>query len=371
MKNRLLKGLFFILLLLAAAFAGGCATSPDRAPPPASSPGNEIEKAGSDPFFALAETYRLKGREFKKSGDLPKALNAWKVVKSFAPEDAEAEREIADLKNLIPAAAERHFQKGLALFKNHSLALARKEFLAAIYLHPDHPDAFHYLKEKLPGEDFHTYEIKKGETPKQVSQKLYGDSQKDFIIAYFNDLRGDGPLEFPRILKTPILNPRLKKGPVSSAKPVANLEFAKPLETRAELEKARGVFRENHYPESAALAEKILNSDATNREARELMNESYYQWGKQFGQEKKHREALEVFQRVDSGYKDAAAQLAQSRKEIAEEHYINGVRFFTQEEIELAIYEWEAALALEPGHPKAKKDIESARNVLQKLEKIK
>lgn len=371
MKSPLFRVQISILTFLAAAFIGGCATLPERPQTPVSSPGSEVKKEARDPLLALAESWRLKAREFEKNGDLPKALKALEIVNTLSPGDLGSGARIADLKNQISAAADRHFQKGLALFRNHSLALARKEFLAAIYLKPDHAEALHFLKEKLPGEDSVSYEMKNGETLRQVSQKIYGDPQKDFIIAYFNGLKGDGPIDFPRSLKIPLLSPVPQKGSPASAKGVVSPEYDKPPEIQAGLEKARGAYREHLYEESAALTEKILNADPTNREARELMNAAYYQWGKRLGQEKRYREAMEAFQRVDSGYKDTPVQIAQNRKEMAEAHYINGVKLFTQEEVEEAIQEWEAALTLEPKHPKAKKDIESARNLLQKLEKIK
>jgi hypothetical protein len=56
---------------------------------------------------------------------------------------------------------------------------------------------------------------------------------------------------------------------------------------------------------------------------------------------------------------------------LAEAHYIKGVKFFVEEDVEGAIQEWETTLSLEPNHPKAKKDIENARKLLQNLEKIK
>jgi tetratricopeptide (TPR) repeat protein len=200
-----------ILTFLAAAFIGGCATLPERPQTPVSSPGSEVKSEARAPLLALAESWRHKAREFEKTGDLPKALKALEIVKTLSPEDLESGTRIADLKNQLPAAADRHFQKGLALFRNHSLTLARKEFLAAIYLKPDHAEALHFLKEKLPGEDSLSYEMKKGETLREVSQKIYGDPQKDFIIAYFNELKGDGPVDFPRSLKIPLLSPVPKK----------------------------------------------------------------------------------------------------------------------------------------------------------------
>jgi tetratricopeptide (TPR) repeat protein len=124
------------------------------------------------------------------------------------------------------------------------------------------------------------------------------------------------------------------------------------------------------YRESAGLAEKALQYDPANKEGLELMNASYYQLGRQLGQEKKYHEAVEALRRVDSGYKDVGIQLAQNRKQLAEAHYIKGVQFFIGEEIEKAIQEWEATLTLEPKHPKARKDIGNARNLLHNLEKV-
>lgn len=104
--------------------------------------------------------------------------------------------------------------------------------------------------------------------------------------------------------------------------------------------------------------------------SRDSLNVSYYESGKQLSREKKFQEALDAFCRVDLGYKDVRLQIARSKKELAVSHYINGVKYFTEEEIEKAIEEWETALALDPHHPKAGKDIETARLLLQKLEKI-
>ena len=143
------------------------------------------------------------------------------------------------------------------------------------------------------------------------------------------------------------------------------------LDFQDDLGKTKEAYRRGNYRESAALAEKILVYEPENREYRELMNASYYELGTELGQEKKYDEALKAFQRVDSGYKDRDPQLAQNRKQLAEVHYLRGVKFFPEEEIESAIQEWEATLKLEPAHANAEKDIQNGRNLLQNLKKIK
>ena len=348
----------------------GCATSPEKSKQPTSRPvtsGPEIEK---DSFSDFPERYRRKAREDEKRGDLPKALKAWEVVKSFLPTDPEAGEKIGQLKEQISAAADKHFRKGVSYFKTHSYSSARKEFLLTLYLKPDHVEAIQYLKEKLAGEDFLTYEVKKGDTIKEVARKIYKDPQKDFLIAYFNGLKIDGRIEPPMILKMPFLDftpaKRTSIRPPMAADPIPEIA----LDMKEILGKVRTTYQEGDYQESAALAEKVLKYDPANKETRELMNASYYQWGKRLSRERKYHEALEAFHRVDPGYKDANFQLAHNRKQLAEEHYIKGVKFFIEEDIEKAIQEWKTTLSLEPDHPKAKKDIENARNLLQKLEKI-
>lgn len=326
---------------------------------------------GKAAFSAFPDRYRLKAHENEKRGDLPKALRAWEIVISFIPADEEAEMKISRLKKQIAMLADQHFHKGLAFFRGHSFAMARKEFLFVLYLKPDHKEALQYLKERMAGEEIFTYEVNKGDTIKGVARKFYKDPGKDFLVAYFNGLKVDGHIEPPLILRMPALETLPMKRTFTPAKMTAGINHEASMEIEEILSNARDVYRTENYQESATIAEKAMEYDPANRESLELMNASYYQLGIQLGQEKKYNEALKAFQRVDPGYKDVSIQLAHNRKQLAEAHYIKGVEFFIEEEIESAIQEWEATLSLEPKHPQAKKDIENARNLLQKLEKIK
>ena len=372
----------FVLSLL---FLSGCATSPDKPQAPLS-PSSLVEaekkedplspplllgeKRREDPFSNLPDRYRLKARESEEGGDLPKALKAWEIVKSFMPADEEAGKKITQLKQEIPAAAELHFQRGVAFFQSRSYSLARKEFLSALYLNPDHGEAARYLKEKMAGEDVFTYEVQKGDTIKKVARKFYKDPQKAFLIAYFNGLKVADPLAPPLILRIPIVDSPPSKNQLTSTKRAADLnpEIAKNVQDT--LARAKDAYRGKKYQESAALTVKALKYDPANEECRKLKNASFYALGKELGQEEKYNEALEAFQQVESGYKDIRTQVSQNQRRLAEVHYKNGVKLFVEERIEGAIQEWETTLVLQPRHPKAKNDIENARNLLKKLEKL-
>lgn len=371
MKRHFIQKRFLLFLPLIFLLLSACAVSPDKSKQLLSPSSLMGQENGKGPFSALPDRYRLKAREYEKRGDMPKALRAWEIVKSFIPTDEEAKMKIFYLKKQIAILADQHFQKGLALFQGHSYVMARKEFLFALYLKPDHKEAFQYLKEKMAGEENFTYEVKKGDTIKGVARKFYKDPQYDFLVAYFNGLEVNGQIEPPLILRMPVPETLPMKTKFTPAKMDAGTNHEASMEIKEIFSKARDAYRAENYQESATLAERALEYDPGNRESIELMNASYYQRGIQLGQEKKYHEALEAFHLVDLGYKDVSSQIAQNQKLLAEGHYIKGVGFFTGEEIESAIQEWEATLALEPKHPKAKKDIENARNLLQKLEKVK
>ncbi len=63
--------------------------------------------------------------------------------------------------------------------------------------------------------------------------------------------------------------------------------------------------------------------------------------------------------------------MASAKRQLAEVHYINGIKYFTEEKLDKAIQEWEETLKLNPQHPKAKGDMENAVRLLQKLKEIK
>jgi len=355
----------FLLFILISLL--GCATSSDKKGEPRLTPLPPRKAIGKDLFFTAAEQYRAKAQGEETKGDLPSAFESWKVVEGLRPDDKEAREKIIQLQKQMLAAADQHFQRGRAFFFRRSHELARKEFLAALYLNPDHAGASQYLKEKMAGEDFFTYEVKKGDTLKDLAAKFYKDPQKAFVIARLNELKVESVIKATQILRLPVLDSAPLKIPPASIPPT-NPEVG--LEVQETAGKAREAYQRGDYRESATLAEKSLVSNPENREYREMKNASYYELGTRLGQEKKYEEAFEAFQQVESAYKDRDVQLSQVRKQLAEAHYLQGVRFFIEEEIEEAIQEWERTLTWEPGHPKAKTDIEKGRDLLRNFKKI-
>ena len=371
MKRYLPYPIWLISQVLLIILIWGCAAAPPKppAPPePAAPPASTVPAPPTverDPFSVFPELYRQKAAEYEKKGELSRALQSWQIVNNFIPADAEAAQKIGDLKTQMQTLADQHFKKGVSAYQNNSLPAARKEFLLALSCNPDHMDALNYLKNKLTGEDYRLYEVQKGDTLKEVARKTYNDPQKDFLIAYFNDLGKNVSLTPKTALKIPILESTPPPPPERSAD-VQEIT----LETKEMLSKATGSFRAKEYRETVSLAEKVLQVDPLNREAGDLINASYYQMGTMLSQQEKYQEALAMFNRVDTGYKDVKNNIAVVKKKLAETHYIKGVKYFVDEKLDNAIKEWETTLTLDPNHPKAKTDMENARSLLQKLKAV-
>jgi tetratricopeptide (TPR) repeat protein len=327
--------------------------------------------AAGDFTRTFVEKYRARGLEYEQKKDWPQALRNWEIVLGFLPTDESTRKKVGELRQQTTALSNQHFRNGVAHFQKNALSPARKEFLAALYYQPDHKEARHYLKEKIPGEEYTVYEVKKGETLKEIARKKYGDPQKEFIIAYFNDLP-QNTLPAPKtILRLPNLEPLKAKEKIEMEE-----EYPEPLEgpsanLKELLEAAQGHLTARRYKESIAAAEKILETDPANKEARGLISLACYQNGKGLIQAKKFSEALVALNRVDPGYKDVKESILYAKKQLSEAHYLQGVKFYTEQELEKAIQEWETTLAYDPSHTKARRDIETARGLLQRLKEIK
>jgi len=357
-----------MVLFLMVFVALSCAAPPKKPTEP-KVPEVPLEKA-KDPFYILSEKYRNKAMEYEKDGELQKALQSWEIVASLTPIDDGAAKKIETLKTQMQTMADQHFKKGLSHYQRNSMEAARKEFLTALQYNPNHQEALTYMKHKLPGEDYSLYQVKGGETLKEIAKKTYNDPNKDFLIAYFNDLRADSKLVPGNTLRLPALESTTAK---LTLEPKETAMDAKEIsaDAKALLSKALAYYKVKNYRETVSISEKVLEYDPANKEAHQLIKESYYQMGRSLIQGKKYKEALDVFDRLDSGYKDVRESVAFAKKQLAGEHYLRGVKYFTDEELDKAIKEWETTLTLDPNHPKAKKDIENARALLQKLKEIK
>jgi tetratricopeptide (TPR) repeat protein len=388
----------------------------------------------------LSSSYRQKSFEYEKKKELQKALYYMQIADSLNPGDKIIAKRIASLKSTIANNARRHFKKGVVYFKKNKLKYASQQFLITLRYNPDHKGALDYMKNRLAPKEYLIYKTKKGDTLKSISRQFYNDSQKDFLIVYFNNLKTNKKPAPGTTLKLPMIK--------------AYFTHRKIL-IRNDLDKARNLLEENRYEEVLHIAGEVLKYDLMNKEAADLKNAAYYHMGMQLSREEKYPEAINIFKKVDPKYKDVKKAIREvinkdlmkansllreeqyeevlalaekaldydnsnrvakdlinttycqkgrgliSRKNYvealkvlnkadplhdciekaivdvkglitqeAEAHYLQGVKYFLNQELTSAIIEWEKTLVLNPDHKKAKENIINARRLLEKYKKV-
>jgi len=363
-----MPGVLFLAAFSLILFGTGCATVTTS---------NTVLKEDNrikedNRFSALVSRHAEMAAEYENKGDLRKALQSWEIVYDFKPDDGNVLTHITYLKSQIQKTASDRYNKGVAYFQNNSMKAALREFLLALTLNPDHKEALEYVKYRMNGDELIVYEVKKGDTAKGIAQKVFNDSSKDFLIAYFNDLNKEARLA-PGMT---IVLPSLKAIQAAPEIAPSDEEPSEHINVRQEIRKARDYFGAKKYQQSASTAEKILEYDPVNKDAMDLKNASYYEMGGILRNQKKYAEALAVFNNVDPDYKNVRQitdflNNTNKNKSRAAEHYVSGVNYYRNQDLDKAIKEWETALILDPNHPNAKKDIENARGFLEKLNKIK
>ena len=326
------------------------------------------------------ERFRGLAERYEREGDLRQALIRWEVVASLRHEDPEAGRKIAELREKIADGSQKYFDRGVEDYRHDKTDEARKNFLHSLSLDPGNKAALNYLKEKLSGDELTPYKVKKGDTLKSIALKSYGDADKAFAIAYFNQMTVNSRLSAGDTVMVPILEPDILERRGAAPPPDEEIRtITEPKATVAKMTETRGgaiveatlFYKSREYLRSIAIARKILDNDPSRKDARDLLSASCYQRGKALFRQEKYQGAVEMFDCADPEYKDVKNLAALSRRRLADYYYIRGVELFVNEKIEAAIAQWKLALDADPNHPKAAGDIENARALLQKMKEIK
>ncbi len=334
--------------------------------------------------------YKNKAIAYEKNRNLIKALEYWKITASIDPFDTKSKGKVAILKAVCQSTAKKHFEKGVVYYRRRQLKNAKKEFLIALRHNPEHQQSMNYLKNKFSRSVYTTYQVKQGDTYNRIAGKVYKDSGKGFLIASINKHAQKKP-QPGTILKIPRLD-NIEKATQKSKKelpdkpdpepdvdieesdlPAQTISLNPIIDIENELTNARNYSTAKNYPKVLPITQTILENDPRNSEALKLKNMAYLSMGKDLALKKKFTESLNMLNEADADFKGAQEAIKDVRKQMlqeAEEHYRKGVGLYREEELSKAIEEWEQTLLLNPEHSKARKDIETARNLLEKLKKI-
>jgi tetratricopeptide (TPR) repeat protein len=163
------------------------------------------------PWWAAAQTVdiRARARALETQGELAMALDHWRWVDRITIKQAESNPETARLEAKIAAAVQLHYQDGLAELSKKNLPAARNHFLAALRLDPTFEPAMQQVKTRFSPFPLTVYLSAPGDHPAFVANKIFGDEEKAFLVAWFNDLPEDAGLTpgtlliLPKLEKTP------------------------------------------------------------------------------------------------------------------------------------------------------------------------
>jgi tetratricopeptide (TPR) repeat protein len=306
---------------------------------------------------------RDQAKALEAAGELRPAFVRWQFVNQLVPNDAEARQMVESLRSRLETEAKQHFDSATAFHqKEETRQKALKEYLLTLSYDPANRPAFEAVK-FLVGAEFTIHEVKAGDTLETISQEEYNDPELDYLITYFNDLPEGGRLTAGAKLQLPVL--------IVVQKRLAAQADAK---VGSRLAEAQARLNAKDYPEAISIAERILSQIPNHAEARQLLNAALYERGKGLSVDKKYVEALSLLNRVEPTYKDTRSLIQSVRRamrEQAEFHFANGVKSWTNEDLDGAIKEWEATLSLNPEHAKAKESISEAKKMQAALKRYK
>lgn len=334
--------------------------------------------AGKAPLFPgvgktdVVSEYRELAMSLEKQGEAQEAIFWWQVIQTLNPEDKEVKAKIASLQALAQQKAKDHYKKAQDLAERGELNSARLQAIIALRYDPNHLDALAMINKER---GMIQHRVQSGETLATIAEKYYHDPDKALVIAYFCDLPGKTVQPAPgMLLEFPLLPIRSVAEPKETT---PEMDAIQEMETSPEMDallaEARIEFKNNKYQNTVVLAEKIVNKEHYKQEAQLLLNMSYLAIGRQHLRKGEYNEAENVLLQITEefqGVKEVLAELDRQKRQQAEVHYRQGVKYYLNEDLTAAIREWQLTLKLFPGHSRAQENIKKAQAILEKLKTV-
>jgi len=298
-----------------------------------------------------AGVLQQRAKAWEGSGEMRKALLAYRAVQSLSSGDPAVAGSVQALRNRLREQAERHFAQGRRLVAQGRSLAARQAFMKALAAQPGHESALAGLRRIAKGSGHVAYTLRTGEGPREVAAKVYRDPEKAFLVAYFLDSHSNGALSSAggRRVLLPRLDFELKREPppVLEPRPAAGSMYAK--------------------EEGLVSRETSSKSDADGKAS----PAERYERGLRLKKAGNSAAAYQAFSSLSPEYKDVRKQLAAIKERLntkAEVHYKKGLRHFLADDLDQAIEEWQQALSLNPDHIQARKSLHKARVLRKSLQ---
>jgi tetratricopeptide (TPR) repeat protein len=326
--NKILFFLFFSTGLL------GCALAPVTETP------KDVSGAPEERFVRESIA---KAKEFEAAGQLPEALSQYKIALAVRPNDRPAKEGRERIEKALRKGAEEHYRAGLRMQKEGKQAQAFQQFLAALRLRPDYPEALQMAlaRRPVPAE-------------KQVVQKVQAEPD----------------------IKEPPQELSVEEEALASSEKAQVLKEQKEDvdQTAVYREYGMELYREGRYQEALFEFNKVLSARPDDPVAKDYSYRSSFELAVEFFQKKEYLAAKEQFLvslKHNSKCQHCHVYIRRSEELFKEMHYKQGIEYYGKEQLADAIMEWELVRGLDPNYKRVDYYIKKAKDIQRKLDELK
>ncbi len=326
---------FLKILLSFVLVAGvvGCAMAPVQETPKESLPLPEE-------LFVRDSLARAK--DLEASGQLPEALRQYKIALTVAPGDRTAKEGRERVEKALRKGAEERYKAGLRFQKEGKQAQALQQYLAALRLWPDYPEALQQValaRRPVPAE-------------RQAVQKAPSEPEIK---------------EPPKEVKVEEEAPAPSEESPAQAEPVID-QVAVYREYGMEL------YREGRYQEALTEFSKVLSAKPDDPVAKEYSYKASFELAVEFFQKKEYLAAREQFLvslKHNRNCQQCHAYIRRSEELFKEMHYKQGIEYYGKEQLNEAVVEWEMVRGVDPNYKRVDYYIKKAKDLQRKIDELK
>jgi tetratricopeptide (TPR) repeat protein len=331
----MLLGPRILFLLLLCTGVMGCASAPVKETP------KEIVPAPEERF---AMDSLARARELEAADKLPEALRQYKIVLTIRPNYRAAEEGRDRVEKVLRKSADEHYRAGLRMQKEGKQSQALQQFLTALRLWPDYPEALQQLavvRPSVPAEKQMVQKPQREPEPKEPPKEL---SVEEGARVSFDQL----PLqEEPREVVDQVAVYR---------------------------EHGMELYWEGRRQEALSEFSKVLSAKPNDPVAKEYSYKSSFELALEFFQKKDYLAAKEQFLvslKHNSNCQQCHVYIRRSEELFKELHYKQGIEYYGKEQLTEAILEWELVRSLDPNYKRVDYYIKKAKELQRKIDELK
>jgi tetratricopeptide (TPR) repeat protein len=264
----------------------------------------------------------------EETGEIVRSVEELKIALTIDPDNKTTREELNRLVVKHETEAEAHFRAGTALSESNP-QMARKEFLEAIRLRSNYPEALNALR------DLHLASVKS------------------------------------------VLQARLKKEAAIAAARSKGKHASGDDDTYPEdysLETAVSAFEAGKYVTAIKEFEKMNAEYPNDPDIQAYLERSWYNSGVGHFNKKDYRKALAAFSKVRKGFErveEYSLTCRQNLKGMIHDYFAAGVKSYNENKFQEAVNKMKIVLEIDPDHKQAKEYMENARKQLKTRKKQK